>query len=41
MPGKPRVVVVGLGPAGADLLLPAARTSSTLRSAIVGLPGTA
>jgi len=24
VPGKPRVVVVGLGPAGADLLLPAA-----------------
>ena len=27
MPGKPRVVVVGLGPAGADLLLPAARAA--------------
>jgi tetrapyrrole methylase family protein/MazG family protein len=27
MPGKPRVVVVGLGPAGADLLLPAARVA--------------
>jgi len=26
-PGKPRVVVVGLGPAGADLLLPAARAA--------------
>jgi tetrapyrrole methylase family protein/MazG family protein len=27
MPSKPRVVVVGLGPAGADLLLPAARAA--------------
>jgi len=27
VPGKPRVVVVGLGPAGADLLLPAARAA--------------
>jgi tetrapyrrole methylase family protein/MazG family protein len=27
MAGKPRVVVVGLGPAGADLLLPAARAA--------------
>jgi tetrapyrrole methylase family protein/MazG family protein len=27
VPGKPRVVVVGLGPAGADLLLPAARVA--------------
>ena len=27
MPAKPRVVVVGLGPAGADLLLPAARAA--------------
>ena len=27
MPVKPRVVVVGLGPAGADLLLPAARAA--------------
>src|SRR6476659_1725283 len=27
MPSKPRVIVVGLGPAGADLLLPVARAA--------------